>query len=103
MERGLREAASPAPRELKEVREPRTERTRIVITERMRWRFKLALALSAALALAVLAAGCGSSSSGGSSTHPDYKKALSGAPAPLAKLYGEANKLLPGGKDAFEK
>lgn len=69
----------------------------------MRRRFKLALVLSAALALTVLAAGCGSSSSGGDSTHPDYKRALGGAPAPLAKLYGEANQLLPGGKDAFEK
>jgi cytochrome c biogenesis protein CcmG/thiol:disulfide interchange protein DsbE len=69
----------------------------------MRWRFKLALALSAALALAATVVGCGSSSSGGDSTHPDYKKALGGAPAPLAKLYGEANDLLPGGKEAFEK
>ncbi|MBS1678626.1 MAG: TlpA family protein disulfide reductase [Actinobacteria bacterium] len=69
----------------------------------MRRRIKLALALSAALALTVIAVGCGSSSSGGGSTHPDYKKALAGAPAPLAKLYSEANQLLPGGKDALEK
>jgi thiol-disulfide isomerase/thioredoxin len=66
-----------------------------------RW-IKLALALSAALALAVVAGGCGSSS-GGDSTHPDYAKALAGAPAPLAQLYDEANQILPGGKAAFEK
>lgn len=62
----------------------------------------LALALMAGLALLVTVAGCGSSS-GGDTTHPDYKKALKGAPAPLAGLYTEANKLLPGGKEAFEK
>jgi cytochrome c biogenesis protein CcmG/thiol:disulfide interchange protein DsbE len=68
----------------------------------MRRRFTLTLALVAGLALAAFVAGCGSSG-GGSSTHPDYGEALSGAPAPLAKLYGEANQLLPGGKDALEK
>lgn len=68
----------------------------------MRRRIKLALALSAALALTVIAVGCGSSS-GGDSTHPNYAKALAGAPAPLAKLYGESNRLLPGGKEALEK
>lgn len=68
----------------------------------MRRRLTLTLALAAGLALAALVAGCGSSG-GGDSTHPDYAKALSGAPAPLAKLYEEANQLLPGGKDAFEK
>ena len=84
-----------------EAREPRAQRLRIVITERMRSRPTLALALVAALALAVLGAGCGSSG-GGDSTHPDYGKSLAGAPPPLAKLYREANQLLPGGKDAFE-
>lgn len=68
----------------------------------MRRRLTLALALMAGLALIFVVAGCGSSS-GGDTTHPDYAKALNGAPAPLAKLYGEANQLLPGGKDAFEK
>ena len=64
-------------------------------------RITLALALLAGLALAAFAAGCGSSG-GGSSTHPDYAAKLKGAPAPLAKLYGEANQVLPGGKDALE-
>src|SRR6201986_2127959 len=102
MERGLREDGCPSPRELNEVREPRTERPRIVITERMRRRITLVLALLAGLATAVVAVGCGSSS-GGNSTHPNYAKALAGAPTPLAQLYGEADQILPGGKDAFEK
>jgi cytochrome c biogenesis protein CcmG/thiol:disulfide interchange protein DsbE len=68
----------------------------------MRWRLTLALALLAGLALTIFVVGCGSSEEGGT-THPDYAKALSGAPAPLAALYGEANELLPGGKDAFEE
>jgi cytochrome c biogenesis protein CcmG/thiol:disulfide interchange protein DsbE len=69
--------------------------------ERMRRRITLALVLSAGIVMAVVVVGCGSSSGGGS-THPNYKKALAGAPAPLAKLYGESGQLLPGGKDAFE-
>jgi cytochrome c biogenesis protein CcmG/thiol:disulfide interchange protein DsbE len=67
----------------------------------MKRRITLALALVAGLTLAALVAGCGSSGGGGS-THPDYRKALAGAPAPLTKLYGEANQLLPGGQDALE-
>lgn len=51
--------------------------------------------------LALLASGCGSS--GGDGTHPDYERALAGAPAPLAALHEQGNELLPGGKDAFEK
>lgn len=68
----------------------------------MRRRLTLALALLAGLALTSFVVGCGSSEEG-AKTHPDYAKALAGAPAPLATLYGEANELLPGGKDAFEK
>jgi thiol-disulfide isomerase/thioredoxin len=69
----------------------------------MTTRNRLNLAVIAALATAAIAAGCGSSSGGGGGTHPDYTTALRGAPAPLAKLYGEANQLLPGGTEAFEK
>ncbi|HWH20828.1 MAG TPA: thioredoxin domain-containing protein, partial [Solirubrobacterales bacterium] len=68
----------------------------------MRRRLTLALALVAGLAVIVVVAGCGSSSGGSTTPPPNYKKALKGAPQPLAKLYGEANKLLPGGKEAFE-
>jgi cytochrome c biogenesis protein CcmG, thiol:disulfide interchange protein DsbE len=69
----------------------------------MRRRITLALALAAGLALILAVAGCGSSSSENAAPPPNYKKALKGAPAPLAKLYSEGNELLPGGKDAFEK
>ena len=57
------------------------------------------LALAAALALAA----CGSSPSGNyGGQAPDYAKALAGAPAPLAKLYSQGDRLLDGGADAFE-
>jgi cytochrome c biogenesis protein CcmG, thiol:disulfide interchange protein DsbE len=69
----------------------------------MRRRFTLALALLAGLSLTAFVAGCGSSSEGATTTHPNYAKALKGAPAPLAALYAEGNQLLPGGKDALEK
>jgi cytochrome c biogenesis protein CcmG/thiol:disulfide interchange protein DsbE len=61
--------------------------------------FVLTLAL---LATAFVAAGCGSSS-GGEGGHPDYDKALAGAPPSLAALYEQANRLLPGGVDAYEE
>jgi cytochrome c biogenesis protein CcmG/thiol:disulfide interchange protein DsbE len=58
-----------------------------------------------ALALAALAStGCGASDSadyGG--RHPDYGTALAGSPPPLAALHSQANELLPGGTDAYEK
>lgn len=63
-------------------------------------RRKLRIAVAAG-ATALVAAGCGSSGGGGG--HPDYAKALAGAPAPLADLYAEANRLLPGGTDAYER
>jgi len=60
------------------------------------------LAIGALAAVAV--AGCGSSAGGGAGGHhPDYAKALAGAPAPLAALYKQGNELLPGGTEAFER
>jgi cytochrome c biogenesis protein CcmG/thiol:disulfide interchange protein DsbE len=44
--------------------------------------------------------GCGSPSD---DQPPDYAKALVGAPAPLAALHDQANRLLPGGRDAYER
>jgi cytochrome c biogenesis protein CcmG, thiol:disulfide interchange protein DsbE len=50
------------------------------------------------------AAGCGMESAGDlGGKHPDYAKALAGAPAPLAALHRQENELLPGGLDAFER
>ena len=47
--------------------------------------------------------GCGASGDGRASKPPDYDRALAGAPAPLAALHRQANALLPGGVDAYEK
>jgi cytochrome c biogenesis protein CcmG, thiol:disulfide interchange protein DsbE len=59
----------------------------------------------ALLTAAALAAGCGPADSGGDygGQHPDYGKALAGAPPPLAALYRQANRILPGGADAFDR
>jgi cytochrome c biogenesis protein CcmG/thiol:disulfide interchange protein DsbE len=62
------------------------------------------LALGVLALTALLYAGCGSSDDGGSGgAPPNYAKALAGAPAPLDALYEQANELLPGGADAYEK
>src|SRR5690349_9251450 len=55
--------------------------------------------LALAMAITVFSSGCGQSTG---SAPPNYASALRDAPAPLAKLYSQANELLPGGKDAFE-
>jgi cytochrome c biogenesis protein CcmG/thiol:disulfide interchange protein DsbE len=57
------------------------------------------------LCLALLAAGgCGSSSGSDlSGAHPDYKRALADSPPALAALHAQADQLLPGGTDAYEK
>jgi cytochrome c biogenesis protein CcmG/thiol:disulfide interchange protein DsbE len=60
--------------------------------------------LAALVGLCLLGSGCGSSNQGsGGKGHPDYAKALAGSPAPLAALHKQADELLPGGKDAYEK
>jgi thiol-disulfide isomerase/thioredoxin len=53
--------------------------------------------------VALLIGGCGSSQGGDyGGKHPDYAKALAGSPAPLAALHRQADRLLPGGRDAYE-
>jgi cytochrome c biogenesis protein CcmG/thiol:disulfide interchange protein DsbE len=52
------------------------------------------------MAMALAVAGCGSNQG---SKPPDYAKALAGAPAPLAQLYAQGNRLLPGGVEAYER
>jgi thiol-disulfide isomerase/thioredoxin len=78
---------------------------RIVIIDPMPAGRNLFRALFLAAALALVAGGCGSSSSSGDygGKHPDYAKALAGSPAPLAALHAQADRLLPGGTDAFER
>lgn len=64
----------------------------------------LRISVLAAFGLALAVAGCGSSGGGESGGgHPDYARALAGAPAPLADLHRQANELLPGGTEAYEK
>jgi cytochrome c biogenesis protein CcmG, thiol:disulfide interchange protein DsbE len=58
--------------------------------------------LAALVAIALALAGCGSSG-GDSGGHPDYERALAGAPPPLAALYRQGNELLSGGVDAYEE
>lgn len=61
-------------------------------------------ALCALAVAALLTTGCGTSASdSGGGDHPDYAKALAGAPAPLAALHEQENDLLPGGLAAYEK
>ena len=63
------------------------------------------LSAAAAFAVVVLALpACGSGSGGDyGGKAPDYTKALAGAPKPLAKLYDQADQLLPGGAEAFQQ
>lgn len=88
------------------VRDVRTDRsiaTYLIIE--MPWNAGKALFCSLALAIGSLLAlgACGTESTDTSSKAPDYKRALAGAPKPLAALYAQPNQLLDGGTDAFEK
>ena len=77
---------------------------RIVIIELRLLRPTLPIALALAAAVLLAAAGCGSSSGGEyGGKHPDYTRALAGAPAPLAAIYEQPNRLLAGGTDAYEE
>jgi len=63
----------------------------------------LPIALSL-FALAGLAGGCGSDETESNAPSAEQtSKALAGAPAPLAAVHAQANELLDGGVDAFEK
>jgi thiol-disulfide isomerase/thioredoxin len=65
--------------------------------------FKVHRYLFALVFMALAIAGCGSSQGGDyGGKHPDYATALAGSPAPLAALHRQADRLLPGGKDAYE-
>ena len=101
---GSRSTASP--RSSQAVRITSEPNVRIVITERMTRRTTARdrpLALVAGVAAARRPAAAASSGGDYGGQHPDYAKALAGSPAPLAALHRQANQLLPGGTDAFEK
>jgi cytochrome c biogenesis protein CcmG, thiol:disulfide interchange protein DsbE len=55
------------------------------------------------LILVLTLAGCGASGGEYGGEHPNYAKALAGSPPPLAELHRQADRLLSGGKDAFER
>jgi thiol-disulfide isomerase/thioredoxin len=62
------------------------------------------LALAALALAAAFGSGCGSSEGGDyGGSHPNYARALAGSPPALAALHRQANDLLPGGTEAYEK
>ena len=71
----------------------------------MSWRAKGRVFCSIALAVSCLATlvACGEDEGTVGSAPPDFKAALAGAPKPLAALYAQPNKLLPGGADTFKR
>jgi cytochrome c biogenesis protein CcmG, thiol:disulfide interchange protein DsbE len=71
----------------------------------MSWKAQGRLFCSLALAAACLVtlAACGDDEGNVGSVPPDYKTALAGAPKPLAALYAQPNKLIPGGAEAFQR
>ena len=64
---------------------------------------QFAIGLMSVAAAGVIAAGCGAEGGEYGGAHPDYARALAGAPAPLAALYKEGNELLPGGLELFDR
>jgi len=77
---------------------------RIVIKELVKQGRQWAIGLAGVAIAALLATGCGTATGGEyGGQHPDYAKALASAPAPLAALYRQGNRLLPGGTEAFER
>jgi cytochrome c biogenesis protein CcmG/thiol:disulfide interchange protein DsbE len=70
----------------------------------MTTRRNLLMALATVALLGSLLGGCGGG--GGADyggRHPDYASALAGSPPALAALHKQADELLPGGTDAFER
>jgi thiol-disulfide isomerase/thioredoxin len=77
---------------------------RIVIKELTKAARQLVIGLALAATAALAGAGCGAGTSGDyDGEHPDYATALAGSPAPLAALHRQANQLLPGGVEAFDR
>jgi cytochrome c biogenesis protein CcmG, thiol:disulfide interchange protein DsbE len=62
---------------------------------------RLVSCLAAAVSALALGA-CGASDAAGPISHPDYQAALRGAPAPLASIYRQGDRILPGGTSAFD-
>ena len=77
---------------------------RIVIKELTKAGPQFAICLALTAIAALICTGCGAGTGGDyGGRHPDYAKALAGSPAPLAALHRQADQLLPGGSEAFDK
>jgi len=77
---------------------------RIVIKELTKAGPQFAICLALTAIAALVCTGCGAGSGGDyGGQHPDYAKALAGSPAPLAAVHKQADQLLPGGSEAFDK
>jgi cytochrome c biogenesis protein CcmG, thiol:disulfide interchange protein DsbE len=59
--------------------------------------------LAGIAALLLIAAGCGSGDPESAASRADFRRALAGAPAPLARLYSRPAALVPGGKEEFRR
>jgi thiol-disulfide isomerase/thioredoxin len=64
---------------------------------------RLTLPLACAVALALFAAACGSEEPRSTAKPADFRRALAGAPAPLARLYSQPSALVEGGPTAFRR
>ena len=77
---------------------------RIVIKELTKAGRQFAICLALAAIAVLTGTGCGAGTGGDyGGQHPDYATALAGSPAPLAALHKQADQLLPGGSEAFDK
>jgi cytochrome c biogenesis protein CcmG, thiol:disulfide interchange protein DsbE len=92
----LPEAQRPVPPAYSAARIPADRTERIVVKE------LAALRQSLAIAVVCVLAGCGAGGDEGGGGHPDYAKALAGAPPPLAALHRQSNDLIDGGVDAYD-
>ena len=77
-------------------------RARARISRFARLRAPLAAGSLIVLTLALTACG-GADGDSNRRGHPDYGRALAGSPPPLARLHAQANRLVPGGLEAFER
>jgi cytochrome c biogenesis protein CcmG, thiol:disulfide interchange protein DsbE len=64
---------------------------------------RLSALLVGALTVATLASGCGADEPESAATQADFRRALAGAPAPLAHLYRRPGTLVDGGPSAFRR
>ena len=64
---------------------------------------RLTLPIACAVALALAAGGCGSEEPRSAFEPADFRRALAGAPPPLARLYAQPAQLIGGGPQAYRR